>query len=72
MLGAEAFYYVIIDTPNDMISDLKWSAKSLMVGRKNNQTKKIKCGKVRLAKLTNNLDACANMFHDQISISILY
>ena len=28
----------MIDTPNDMLSDLKWTAKSLMVGRKNNQT----------------------------------
>ena len=27
----------MIDTPNDMTSDLKKIAKSLMVGRKNNQ-----------------------------------
>ena len=27
-LGAEANYYVMIDTPNDMQSDLKYTAKS--------------------------------------------
>ena len=40
MLGAEAYYYVNVDTPNDMPSDFKETAKSLMVGRKNNQSKK--------------------------------
>ena len=33
---------VMIDTPNDMPSDLKQIAKGLMVGRKNNQNKKAK------------------------------
>ena len=30
--------YVMLDTPNDMASELKYTAKRLMVGRKNNQT----------------------------------
>ena len=34
-LRAEAYYYA----PNDIPSDLKKTAKSPMVGRKNNQTK---------------------------------
>ena len=34
-LITEAYYYVMIDTPNDMQSDLKQTAKSLMFGRKN-------------------------------------
>ena len=38
-LEAVAYYYVMIDTSNDMPSDLKETAKSLMVGRENNQTK---------------------------------
>ena len=33
-LGAEGYYYGMIDAPNDMPSDLKQIAKSLMVGRK--------------------------------------
>ena len=43
-LGTEAKYYVMIDTPNDTQSDpdLKQTAKSLMVGHKNNQYKKQK------------------------------
>ena len=40
-LGAEAYNYVTIDTPNDMPSDLILTAKSLMGGRKNNQTKNV-------------------------------
>ena len=41
-LGAEAYYYVMIDTPNDMTSDLKYRRQSLMVGCKqtNKQTNK--------------------------------
>ena len=33
-LGAETYYYVMNDTPNDMTSGLKEIVKSLMVGRK--------------------------------------
>ena len=40
-LGAEGYYYVMIDTTNGMPSDYKQTAKSLMVGRKYNETKKI-------------------------------
>ena len=37
MLEAEVYYCIMIDTPNDMPSDLKQTAKIMMVGRKNNK-----------------------------------
>ena len=37
--GITPYYYDMIDTPNDRPSDLKYTPKCLMVGRKNNQEK---------------------------------
>ena len=33
------YYFVMFDTPNDMSPDIELTAKSITVGRKNNQTK---------------------------------
>ena len=41
VFGAEAYYYLICDSPNDVPSDIKQTAKSMMVGRENNQTNKL-------------------------------
>ena len=38
-LGAEAYYYVTINTPNDMQSEVKQTPKSRMVGRKKQSNK---------------------------------
>ena len=40
-LGAEDYYYVMIDTPNAMPSDLKQTTKIMVVGRKYIQTKNL-------------------------------
>ena len=36
-LEAEGYYYVMIDTPNDMPSDINYTAKSLLVRRQYNK-----------------------------------
>ena len=51
-LGAEAYYYFMIDTRNDMPSDLKQTAKSLIIGRKKT---------IKQKNVLSNVEAPVNM-----------